>query len=521
MSVLIGVILIGIQDGEWLMYGREPTHQRFSPMVAEMDTQPPVKWYYETGSWQYGWEGMGLAIGDANNDGETDVVGIKERANAGVYCLKGSDGSLEWRYLVPVDSCQVSSAPVIYDVDGDGKNEVLAAIDYLPKYATDTSKLLCLDENGNLQWSWQSTGTSIHRSPTAADVDGDGNIEVLFYHAGTGILYCFNGSDGSIKWQKSVSGSYEGPAVADVDGDGQMEVVISNYSSVVCLSGSNGAEEWDTRDSIGSIYGISAAPTIADLDHDGQKEVLIATDRKNAYCFRGSTGGLIWQTQMDTSSGYEYMQAPVVGDADGDGLDEVVIFGYRNYRVYGLDTDGTLLWVSSAPGYCHMSGAMADLDNGGNLEVIMSTSSAVLRCLNAEDGSVLWNKDLDSDGGGDMHHPVIGDVDDDGTLEIALSCARRVIVLDDPSPLYDKVDEKDGKAGLEFRTAGQNIYLFAPTATQISLNLYDASGRLVQTLFNGVLAPGAHTFSPSTGVSGVYMAVLNWSGGTRTVKVVK
>lgn len=78
-----------------------------------------------------------------------------------------------------------------------------------------------------------------------------------------------------------------------------------------------------------------------------------------------------------------------------------------------------------------------------------------------------------------------------------------------------------GPAGFQFRQMGKGLYLFTPIQAQVSLSLYDAGGRLVQNLYDGPLAPGAHTFMPATGARGVYVAVLRYQGGTRTVKLVR
>ena len=68
---------------------------------------------------------------------------------------------------------------------------------------------------------------------------------------------------------------------------------------------------------------------------------------------------------------------------------------------------------------------------------------------------------------------------------------------------------------------GRGLYLFLPNQTQLSLSLYDASGRLVQELYNGVLQAGGHTFVPRTEAKGIYIAVLRYAGGIKTVKLIK
>ena len=67
----------------------------------------------------------------------------------------------------------------------------------------------------------------------------------------------------------------------------------------------------------------------------------------------------------------------------------------------------------------------------------------------------------------------------------------------------------------------KGLYLFAPNQIQVSLSLYDASGKLVQRLYDGVLNQGGHTFIPSLETKGVYLAVLRYPGGMKTLKLVR
>ncbi|MEO0146420.1 MAG: hypothetical protein ABIM19_06270 [candidate division WOR-3 bacterium] len=60
-----------------------------------------------------------------------------------------------------------------------------------------------------------------------------------------------------------------------------------------------------------------------------------------------------------------------------------------------------------------------------------------------------------------------------------------------------------------------------PIQTQVSLSLYDAGGRLVQNLYEGIVSAGAHTFIPKPEGRGVYLAVLRYPGGIKRIKMVR
>jgi len=106
---------------------------------------------------------------------------------------------------------------------------------------------------------------------------------------------------------------------------------------------------------------------------------------------------------------------------------------------------------------------------------------------------------------------------------ISANCSPTVnspnLTLTDLCPPLD-VEEILGK-GFDFRATGQNIYLFMPNQAQVSLTIYDAQGRVVQRLYDGVLSSGGHTFNPTLETKGVYMAVLRYQGGMKSLKIVR
>ena len=63
----------------------------------------------------------------------------------------------------------------------------------------------------------------------AADVDGDGLLEVVFStYRNDGMLYVLNGEDGSVLWQADVGGCADAaPLIADVDMDDDLEIVLA------------------------------------------------------------------------------------------------------------------------------------------------------------------------------------------------------------------------------------------------------------------------------------------------------
>jgi outer membrane protein assembly factor BamB len=84
----------------------------------------------------------------------------------GLYCV-GPDG-VHWRYTEPVGN--ITSGAVIGDVDGRDGFEVV--------FGTESGKVIALDGRGEPVWTLDAGGP-VECTPTLADIDGDGLLELL------------------------------------------------------------------------------------------------------------------------------------------------------------------------------------------------------------------------------------------------------------------------------------------------------------------------------------------------------
>ena len=157
---------------------------------------------------------------------------------------------------------------------------------------------------------------SAEPNPVLADLDGDGNLEIL-YASYDGRLHAFwlDKTEHS-SWPFAVypgSGSYSfasEPVVADLDGDGKAEVIFASWMQkgsgktgklyildyqghqlqAVNLPAAFGSPNWN---------GALAAPTLADIDGDGELEAVVNTANSGvaAYDLPGTASArIMWGT---------------------------------------------------------------------------------------------------------------------------------------------------------------------------------------------------------------------------------
>ena len=162
------------------------------------------------------------------------------------------------------------------DVDGNGTLEMLLA---------QESTIFVLQHDGSPLPGWPvelpSPATG-HASPVAVDLDGDGRLEVVVATTGDLGLRVF-ASDGTLRYQppRPPGGWGYEVAVADVAGDARPEIVLVAYDNRVWILDAEArpvAVSERLRPLANPAAGVAAhAPALADLDGDGKAEIVVAT----------------------------------------------------------------------------------------------------------------------------------------------------------------------------------------------------------------------------------------------------
>ena len=231
-------------------------------------------------------------------------------------------------------------------------------------------------------------------APVTADLDGDGQQEVLVTGGNTLYAYKLNNTTGQMVIDHAYSQGNpqgplnstpivvnlaSGPAVFLGDGHGTIfgwnarngnllpgwPQTVAYYNAPVPLPG-----EIFTAN---QIYGGLAA---GDLDGDGVPEI-VATSLNHEITAFHINGSVMWRFNDDDT----VFDSVAIGDLNGDGLPEVVVGGdssaspfyWTGGRINCLSWDGKREWVKMTSQVIWSSPDLVDLFGDGKLEVIVGT----------------------------------------------------------------------------------------------------------------------------------------------------
>jgi outer membrane protein assembly factor BamB len=165
---------------------------------------------------------------DVDHDGKWDLfAGSGDDHRSKGKMVRYDPLSLETLWEYDTDDNASSADPVLVDIDGDGEVEIIKSVD---NYARDEAHdaIYAFETNGTLLWKY--AGLACEDSPSVADLDGDGQVEIVGMTFG-GEVFCLDGK-GTLQWKRDLRPelddslhAYMTPILCDVDGKKGLEIL--------------------------------------------------------------------------------------------------------------------------------------------------------------------------------------------------------------------------------------------------------------------------------------------------------
>lgn len=212
------------------------------------------------------------ALSDVNKDGIVDatfgVLGLR------AWSVNTANGGTGYGWPLYWDDT-IYGSPALADITGDGQTEIIMPGDSSPGAPVDHRGGMIRALTGKGQQLWEFRINEIVRaSPSIGDVTGDSDIDIVFgagnYWARQpgGATDCSKvyalRRDGSLIWSKDIGAQVmSSPTIADFNGDGRLDVAVGGWRRPC-------SPPADTNDGrVWILDGVTGEPLPASLKHRG------------------------------------------------------------------------------------------------------------------------------------------------------------------------------------------------------------------------------------------------------------
>jgi hypothetical protein len=553
---------------EWTSYFRVDTGDSVLETNEANNLSGPhsIEWRIPT---EAGWpvvigHGFHSSPAIASLDADESTLEIIVGCDDGKLYVFRDDGTLATGWPVTIGDTLFSS-PAVGDIVGDYHREVvIGGMD---------GKVYAYNYQGEKLWEYPTAGP-IRTTPVLADLDGDGKSEVLCTSGES--LYALEG-DGSVfagSWPYSAgAGTFTSPAVGDVDGDGTLDIAVIAYGytapveSDVFLLEPNGAlfsGSWpvvvDTVIMADPVLGNVTAPA-SDLE--------IVAGAANGRVYVWKSDGTPWPASPRVVGTIE--ASPILAQLDGDDELEIVVSSREAVSAPPPDWEGLLTAIDDT-GALLWSGAKSLGTWGTSPEPVPSPISIGSRVETMLGSPAQYVYSWDrlalsvygfplSPGGAVLASAAADDMDRDGTVELVVASGDSITCYELNAadygaaelwwPMFRHDRARTGCYGAIVPTAVEGPGEATPAVTRIrsihpnpfnpvatvsfdlgkrarvQLSVYDVSGRRVAVLIDREMEAGAHEAvwngRASDGrivASGVYFCKLKAGGIVETKKMV-
>ena len=476
--------------------------------------------------------GNGVDAGDIDGDGDTDIVSTNFGSDT-VSWFENTDGAGTFSAAnVLTTNADGAASSTLADLDGDEDLDVL--------FCGQRDDTVAWFENTDGQGSFSSenpiwTAANGANSVVAADLDGDGDLDVIAGSRFDNTVAWFENTDGggAFSNEKVIVDNAEDVIdvhPADLDGDGDVDLLYApnDLGVVNWVENTDGDGTFSAPREVTNLVSGPTSVFTADLNRDGRLDVLTSSfsDDKIAWYVQTESFGVIdFGDQTIISTAADGAESVFAADLDSDGDIDVLS---------ASDNDDEISWYENAPGtnlpveLTSFTATATGETVALNWATASETNNAGFDVERSADGEAFTTIDFVAGAGtttdpqtyrfvdpeppftGTVHYR-LRQVDLDGTFEYS-----ETITVERTPQAFALLPS----APNPFRSTARLRYEL-PDAASVSLQVYDLLGRRVATLVNREQAAGRYTatLDGSRLAPGTYFVRLRAGEQTQTQSV--
>ncbi len=366
---------------------------------------------------------------DMDGDGDFDVaaVGYNEET---ISWWKNENTHRRFAEIDPItvrDSLNDPRAVAVADINGDGLQDMVLG-------GNGDAWLKVYIQVNETSW-WENTvdtGVDQYRDVSVADMDGDGDLDVLGATVSGDAVYWW-ANDGSAlpTWtQHTILSSFDGAHAVepvDIDSDGDFDVVVAAVyaDQVKVLTNDNGVgTSWstDVTNTMDGAYDIA----IGDVTGDGRPDV-VASSYYGDFIRVMYQSGTAWNAH--TLTGLDGPRGVSLGDVDGDGDLDIVGAIRNDDDIKWFENDGVGgTWTAHNVGTGYLNDGSevqaVDIDHDGDIDVLATgyAGDDVYLWTNDGDGSS-WSRRTIESGLDSPWQALAADINGDNNMDVVLTAA--------------------------------------------------------------------------------------------------
>lgn len=270
-------------------------------VVISNDNPDPKRTYLNDGTGHFvegttfgrpEWETRNASVADLNGDGLPDIVAANrsgKRGGASYICLNLGGGKFGADCIPFSEESSTTITPA--DVNGDGLTDLIVP----NRDGGQGYVYVHVAKRDSVAFTKLPFGPAdaTIREAGAADLDGDGTLDIVAIDERTGVALYFGKGGGTFADGIPLAGDSATPyalALGDLNGDGRVDIVVGHVEAPTTVHFNDGSGRTfravPVGDNRGTVYGFA----IGDLDGDGLADLAAArSDAPNVVYFASTS----------------------------------------------------------------------------------------------------------------------------------------------------------------------------------------------------------------------------------------